>query len=220
MQLIIGNKNYSSWSMRPWVLLKHFDIPFEEVRVPLFVEGFQQELAKYSPTLKVPVLIDGDSTIWDSLAIVEYLSEKYLRGRALPEDLQQRAECRSYCSEMHAGFAAIRTQLPMNCRARRRLELTSEVLHECQRVDQLWSDARKKYQSTGDYLFGEYSLADCMYAPMVMRFRTYGVKLSATSQAYVEFALKNSALVQWLDEALQEVEILAGEHERGEELVP
>lgn len=220
MQLIIGNKNYSSWSMRPWVLLRHFEIPFEEVRVPLFVDGFEKELAKYSPTLKVPVLIDGDSSVWDSLAIVEYVSEKYLAGAALPENLQQRAQCRSYCSEMHSGFSAIRNQLPMNCRARRKLEFSPEVLSECKRVDQLWSEARNKYQSDGDYLFGEFSLADCMYAPMAMRFRTYGVELSTASQVYLELLLSNSAVAQWQGEAEQEKEVLSAAYEVGEELLP
>lgn len=219
MQLVIGNKNYSSWSMRPWVLLRHFEIPFEEIRVPLFVDGFEKELAKYSSTLKVPVLMDGDSSVWDSLAIVEYVSEKYLAGAALPENLQQRAQCRSYCCEMHSGFTAIRSQLPMNCRARRKLEFTPEVLAECKRVDQLWSEARAKYQSAGDYLFGEFSLADCMYAPMAMRFRTYGVELSATSQAYLERLLKNSAVSQWQGEAEQEKEVLSAVYEVGENLL-
>lgn len=218
MQLVIGNKNYSSWSMRPWVLLKHFEIPFEEIRVPLFVEGFEEELASYSPSLKVPVLIEGDNKIWESLAIAEYVSEKYLAGKGLPRDLQTRAQCRAYCSEMHAGFTAIRSQLPMNCRARRKLEISSEVLIESQRVDLLWSEARDKYRTAGDYLFGEFSLADCMYAPMAMRFHTYGVELSAASRAYMEFLLENSAVRQWQKEAMQETEVIAL-HEVGEELV-
>jgi glutathione S-transferase len=219
VQLVIGNKNYSSWSMRPWVLLRHFAIAFDEIRVPLFVEGYEKELAKYSPTLKVPVLLDGDSRIWDSLAIGETVSEKYLAGIALPEDLRARAECRSYCCEMHAGFMAIRSQLPMNCRARRKLAFTPEVLMECQRVDQLWAEARKQYRSAGDYLFGEFSLADCMYAPMAMRFQTYGVKLSDASQAYLQFLLKNPAVAQWQAEAEQELEVLSAAYEVGEELI-
>lgn len=218
MQLVIGNKNYSSWSMRPWILLRHFEIPFEEVQVPLFIDGFEKELARYSPTLKVPVLIDGKFSIWDSLAILEYVSEKYLAGAALPEDLQQRAQCRSYCSEMHSSFTAIRSQLPMNCRARRKLEFTPQALTECKRVDQLWSEARSKYQSAGDYLFGKFSLADCMYAPMAMRFRTYGVELSTASQTYLEFLLKNSAVAQWQGEAEQEKEVLSAPYEAGEDL--
>ena len=218
MQLVIGNKNYSSWSMRPWLLLRHFEIPFEEIRVPLFVDGFEQVLARYSPTLRVPVLIDGDTTVWDSLAILEYVSEKFLAGTGLPEDMQQRAQCRSYCSEMHSGFAAIRSQLPMNCRASRKLVFTPEVSSECQRIDQLWSEARDKHHAAGDYLFGKFSLADCMYAPIAVRFQTYGVKLSAVSQAYLEFLLENSAVVRWRTEAEQETEVLSM-HEVGEELI-
>ncbi|PCJ26406.1 MAG: glutathione S-transferase [SAR86 cluster bacterium] len=208
MQLVIGNKNYSSWSMRPWILLRHFEISFEEIRIPLFTEGYEIELSRYSPTLKVPVLLDGENRIWDSLAILEYVSEKYLKGLALPKDLNTRALCRSYCSEMHAGFMEIRSQMPMNCRARKEIEFTPEVLTQCKRLDQLWAEARSRHCSRGSYLFGDFSLADCMFAPMAMRFRTYGVKISDTSQAYLDFLLENPAILQWQESASKELEIL------------
>lgn len=219
MQLIIGNKNYSSWSLRPWLLLKHFDVPFEEVGIALFTEGYQQELAQYSPSLRVPVLKDGESTIWDSLAICEYVSEKYLQGLALPANIEERALCRAYCSEMHSGFMAIRSEMPMNCRTRKRLEITAAAEVDCRRVDMLFSDARAQFSSGGDYLFGEFSLADCMFAPIVMRFTTYGIGLSESSQKYVRTMLQNTALSLWVEDAQNESHILA-DFELGEEISP
>lgn len=208
MQLVIGNKNYSSWSMRPWLLLRHHNVPFDEIKVALFSDGYEQVLARYSPSMRVPVLIDAGHTVWDSLAICEYLSERYLAHGAFPQDIYQRARCRSYCSEMHAGFTAIRSQLPMNCRARRRVELTPEVTKEIRRVDQIWSEARKQFGSGGDYLFGAFSVADCMFAPMAMRFHTYSVALSDTARAYVATLLENAAVQQWRADARAEAEVL------------
>ena len=214
MRLIIGNQNYSSWSMRPWILLRHFKLDFEEVRIPLFVDAYQDRLREYSPTLKVPVLLDNDVCIWDSLAILEYLSEKYLDGRGFPESQERRGVCRSYCSEMHSGFVAIRTALPMNCRASRSTEISEEVKLECQRIDSLWSQAIADSAGFGDYLFGDFSLADCMFAPVAMRFKTYGIQLSKNSQKYVETLLNNLAIVDWLEDAKNETETLS-EYEIG-----
>lgn len=219
MQLVIGNKNYSSWSLRPWLLLKHFDIPFEEIAIALFTEGYQQQLAQYSPTLRVPVLKDGDSTVWDSLAICEYVSEKYLQGTALPTNIEDRALCRAYCSEMHSGFMAIRSEMPMNCRARKSLQITEQAEVDCRRIDRLFSDARAQFSQRGDYLFGEFSLADCMFAPIVMRFATYGIELSESSQEYVRTMLQNAALSVWVEDAQNESQILT-DFELGEEISP
>ena len=204
MQLVIGNKNYSSWSMRPWVLLRHFQISFDEVRIPLFSEGYRERLRQFSPTLKVPVLIDKGHTIWDSLAICEYISEHYQYGEALPEERFERACCRSYCAEMHSGFAAIRSEMPMNCT----LIPGGEARAEVRRIDELWSNILGRTESAGRYLFGNFSLADCMYAPMAMRFHTYAISLSEISQTYVESLLENPAIKQWRDAAAQEIEIL------------
>lgn len=217
MQLVIGNKNYSSWSLRPWLLLKHFEIPFEEIAIALFTDGYQQQLAQYSPALRVPVLKDGDSTVWDSLAICEYVSEKYLQGSALPSNIEERALCRAYCSEMHSSFMAIRSEMPMNCRARKRLQLTAAAGVDCRRVDQLFSDARAQFSSRGDYLFGDFSLADCMFAPVVMRFITYGINLSDCSQQYVTTMLQNRALGDWIEAARNEPQVLPV-FELGEEI--
>ncbi len=218
MKLVIGNKNYSSWSMRAWVLLRHFEVAFEEIRIPLFIDGYQDELRNYSPTLRVPVLIDGDNTVWDSLAICEYVSEKYLDGRALPENVERRARCRSYCCEMHSGFMSIRNQLPMNCRAKRQLEVSVEAKSEIKRIDALFSDARQLAADNGDYLFGPFSIADCMFAPVAMRFSTYAVELSELSQKYIDTLLNNYAVKQWREQAMQESEILP-DFEFGDDLV-
>ncbi len=217
MQLVIGTKNYSSWSLRPWLLLRHHNISFEEVGIALFTEGYQQELAKYSPTLRVPVLIDGDITVWDSLAICEYVSEKYLEGAALPENREARAICRAYCSEMHSGFTAIRSEMPMNCRARKILKISSAAEQECRRVDQLFAQARAQYSASGAYLFGEFSLADCMFAPIALRFQTYGIELSEPSQKYVRKLLQNSALSEWLADARNEAQRLP-DYEVGQDI--
>ncbi len=217
LKLVIGNKNYSSWSMRPWVLLSHFNIAFDEVRVPLFSDDYQEKLAEFSPTLKVPVLIDGNTTIWDSLAICEYVSEKYLSGAPLPATAKERAICRAYCAEMHAGFFAIRNQLPMNCRARKKLSLNSELDAEIARILGLWDEAREKYQDQGPYLFGDFSIADAFYAPVVMRFLTYGVSLSPLSQEYVANMVQNEAVQAWVQGAKSETEVLP-DFELGEPL--
>ncbi len=208
LKLVIGNKNYSSWSMRPWVLLTHFNIAFEEVRVPLFTDNYQQELAKYSPTLKVPVLIDGDTTIWDSLAICEYLSDKYLGGAALPSSAKERALCRAYCAEMHGGFFTIRNQMPMNCRARRRFDFNVELEGEIARIMRLWEQAREDYGKAGEYLFGNFSMADAFYAPVVMRFLTYGVPLSSVAEEYTTTIAGNDAVSGWVSGARSETEEL------------
>lgn len=196
MKLVIGAKNYSSWSMRPWLLLSHFQLDFEEVIIKLFTPGYKVELSKYSPTLRVPVLLDRSKVIWDSLAICEYVSEQYLDGQGLPRDGLQRAICRAYCSEMHSGFMAIRNSLPMNCRAKRLITLNKNVLVEVSRVDQLWCDALA--ESGGPYLFGQFSLADCMFAPIVMRFSTYQVVVSEQGQDYMNAILSNPAVQAWV----------------------
>lgn len=219
MQLVIGNKNYSSWSLRPWLLLRHFELPFEEVSVALFTAGYQDELAKYSPTLRVPVLREGNYTIWDSLAICEYVSEKHLNARAFPADIMERALCRAYCSEMHSGFMAIRSEMPMNCRARKRLQVSAAAEAECRRVEQLFAEARARFAGGGEYLFGQFSVADCMYAPLVMRFMTYGIELSAPGREYMETMLQNPALIAWIEAAGNESQVLP-DFELGQDISP
>lgn len=217
MKLVIGNKNYSSWSMRPWLLLRHHGIDFEEIRVPLFSEGYQQILARYSPSMRVPVLLDADLAIWDSLAICEYVSERYLQGKGYPAEMLERARCRSYCNEMHSGFTSIRSQLPMNCRARRCLQLSAEVQTEVKRVDQIWSELRETHAQNGSYLFGQFGIADCMFAPMVMRFHTYQITPSAPARAYMDSLLAHPAVGHWLATARIETDVLP-QYEVGEQI--
>jgi glutathione S-transferase len=216
MELVIGNQNYSSWSLRPWLLLSHFDIAFDETKVFLFEENTHQTLADYSPTFKVPVLVDDkhgkDLTIWDSLAICEYISEQYLKGRGWPENPNDRATARSYCAEMHSGFPALRQSLPMNCRATRKVHLTEQCIRDIQRVDGMWQDALNRHD--GDWLFGDFSIADCMFAPVASRFATYQIEVSDTSQTYIDRILTLPSMKRWYDAALQEKQVI-GEDEAG-----
>lgn len=217
MKLVIGNKNYSSWSLRPWLLLSEHKIPFEEIRVALSQANTKTLLAQYSDTGLVPVLHDNGLVICDSLAICEYVSERYLHGRGWPENYKLRAQARSYCAQMHSGFTTIRSLLPMNCRAKRRVPMTDSLAQEIKRVDALWAQARHNYANLGPWLFGQFSIADCMFAPVVLRFHTYGIDLSATSSAYVQTMLGNAALGRWLEDAKQETEII-DEDEAGTEV--
>jgi len=209
MKLVIGNKNYSSWSMRPWLLLKHFDITFEEIRIPLFTTTFEQELAAYTEANKVPVLHDGDIRVWDSLAICEYVSEQYLDGKGWPRDSLTRALARSASAEMHSSFSHIREHMPMNCRAQRNIDFSPAMLGEIQRVDALWQDLRQRYMEKGPWLCGDFSIADCMYAPMASRFHSYLPELSLISQAYVSSILAHPGLLQWYRESAAESEIIS-----------
>jgi glutathione S-transferase len=211
MKLIIGNKNYSSWSLRPWLLLNHFNLAFEEIRIPLDTPEFTSTLAQYSAAGKVPVLQDKGIEIWDSLAICEYISEQYLDGKGWPADALARAQARSASAEMHSSFMAVRSSMPMNCRSSRIISISSEADKEIKRIDQLWSQLRGNYGNNGDYLFGEFSIADCMFAPMVSRFNSYLPELGETSQHYVKTVINNSAMQQWYEQAAMETEVLERE---------
>lgn len=196
MLLVIGNYNYSSWSLRPWVAMKVFGFAFDEKRVPLYGPGAKEEILRYSPAGKVPVLIDGATTVWDSLAIMEYLAEK--NPRVWPSDALERARARSISAEMHSGFPNLRTHMSMNVRKRYPGKgRTPEVLSEIRRIDEIWSQAK------GPFLFGPFSAADAMYAPVVLRFRTYDVKVA---QAYCDAMLALPAMQAWIAAAEREVE--------------
>lgn len=209
IKLVIGNKNYSSWSLRPWLLLSAFDIPFEEIRIPLFTQDTRSELAKYTRAGKVPVLHDGGIIVWDSLAICEYVSERYLAGKGWPSDSKARAEARSCCAEMHSGFFTLREKMPMNCRAAgRRVDMTPDLKKDIARIDNLWSDSREEYSASGPWLFGTFSIADCMFAPVVFRFNTYSPEVSATSRKYMKHVLSHPNVMQWLEQAVKEPEVI------------
>ena len=196
LTLIIGLKNYSTWSLRPWILLKHLDEPFTEVALTHYRDDFRTEIAKYSPAGRVPVLIDDDLHIWDSLAIVEHLAEK--TGRGWPEDRAARALARSVSAEMHSGFQALRSQCPMNIRATgRRVEQTPELLRDIARIDEIWRDSRRRFGREGPWLLGDYSIADAMFLPVVSRFTTYGAEVSPESREYMQVALADPAFGEW-----------------------
>lgn len=209
MKLVIGNKNYSSWSLRPWLLLRMHGLPFEEVRIPLSQDTTREALAAHTQAGKVPVLHDGDLTVWDSLAICEYLSECYLSGAGWPASRHERAEARALSAEMHAGFVELRTCMPMNCRASGRQVPISETLEaEIKRIEQIWAQGCERYGHRGPWLFGEFSIADCMFAPVAFRFASYGVKLSAPAETYRQTLLRSAPMQQWAEQAKAEPEVI------------
>jgi glutathione S-transferase len=201
--LVIGNKNYSSWSLRPWMLLRHLGLAFDELQIPLSQPGTHLAIAQHSPSGRVPVLKHGQLTLWESIAIGEYLCE--LTGNGWPRERAARTHARVLSAEMHAGFGALRSQWPMNARATgRRTPMTAELRADIERIDALWSDCRARFGAHGAWLFGEYSLADAMYAPVALRFRSYGATLSPPAQTYLETVLQDSPLQQWLAAAALE----------------
>ncbi len=209
LRLVIGNRNYSSWSLRAWFLLAAQELEFDVIRVPLSVASSALELRKYSPAARVPVLLDGEAVIWDSLSICEYVSERYLDNRGWPVDILQRAEARSCCAEMHSGFFLLRERMPMNCRAEgRRVEIDEDLNMEIQRILSMWEGLRENYASAGPWLFGEFSIADCMYAPVVMRFHTYDVDVNDMVEAYMETVLSHPKIEYWLQQARKETETI------------
>jgi glutathione S-transferase len=205
--LAIGNKNYSSWSMRPWLVLRQAGIPFEEVRIPLYRPESAVELAAWSPSGKVPALHDGDIRVWDSLAICEYLHERFPELQLWPANAAARAVARSVCAEMHAGFDALRRDMSMNIRARYPdMGRTPECLADIKRILAIWTGCRARFGSGGDFLFGRFGIADAMYAPVVLRFQTYGVALTGAAKDYADAVLALPALQAWVADAVAETE--------------
>lgn len=205
LKLVIGDKNLSSWSLRPWLLLRHLGLAFEEIRLPLDTPRFRDEIGRYSPARRVPVLLDGELRVWDSLAICEYLDEKS-GGRAWPREIATRAHARSASAEMHSGFTALRTAWSMRA-ATRGIEVPPgpAVLADIERIDEIWSSCRAEYAADGPWLFGRYCVADAMYAPVVLRFNTYGAQLSAAAGAYFATVLQDQNIQDWIRDAGQEV---------------
>jgi glutathione S-transferase len=205
LTLVIGNKNYSSWSLRPWMLLKHLGLEFREELIPLDTPTFKDQIAQHGPSGRVPVLKHGDITVWDSLAICEYVAE--LTGKGWPKDRTARAFARSVCAEMHSGFVTLRTQWPFNARARnRRPAFTPALEADVDRIDEIWIDCRRQFGESlgGPWLFGEYTIADAMYAPVVLRFHTYRAQVSDTSRWYMASVLEDAALQEWVQAAQKE----------------
>jgi glutathione S-transferase len=207
--LVIGNKNYSSWSLRAWLLLKQLDIPFSEVRIPLDTHTWRREIREHSPSQMVPALKDGEHVVWDSLAICEYLSEQFGDGRGWPQSVQARAAARSVSAEMHAGFAALRQALPMNCRRRvAGFRAPEEAAGNIRRIFQVWRWCRETWGSEGAFLFGDFCIADAMYAPVVSRFKTYGVPTGPVENAYMDAVVGLDAMQEWLLSAAKESEVI------------
>lgn len=208
MKLVIGNKNYSSWSMRPWFLLKQAGIAFAEHRISLGAPDFAEQVARFSPTGRVPVLIDGAVTVWDSLAICEYLAEKFPDQALWPRAAAARAHARSICAEMHAGFSDLRSQMTMNLTARLPgFGWNVAVQRDIDRITAIWQNCLER--SGGPFLFGTFSIADAYYAPVVSRFVTYDVKLPEGAERYVETLWSLPVTATWIAEASLENEFIA-----------
>lgn len=219
MQLYIGNKNYSSWSMRPWVLMRQFGIPFDEVmlRFDGFEPGsrFKQAITRLSPTGRVPLLVDDGLAVWDTLAIAEYLAEKYADRGLWPRHTADRARARSLCAEMHSGFGALRSHCPMNIEASlpavgaKVMAEQAGVRIDLARISAMWMDALAA--SGGPFLFGDYSIADAYFAPVVMRLRTYALPVSDAVATYMAQVVASAGVGAWMRDALAEQEFLAFE---------
>jgi glutathione S-transferase len=207
--LIIGNKNYSSWSLRPWVFLKQFKIEFEEKRIALFTETTDNELSEYGSDFKVPVLKDGELTLWDSLSILEYLSENHLDSNGWPLDSSARAIARSVSAEMHSSFINVRNELPMNCRKTfQDIQLSLAAKKEVERIKFLWRTCRAKFGTEGEWLFGAYSIADAMFSPIALRFAGYNIPLDGIEKAYVNSVLNQPCIKEWIEAGKLEKEVI------------
>jgi glutathione S-transferase len=217
MKLYIGNKNYSSWSMRPWVMLKQAGITFEEVMVRFDSfsgdSQFKQRLGKVSPAGKVPVLVDGEVIVWDTLAIAEYVAEKYPEKKLWPQATAARAKARSVCAEMHSGFISLRGACPMNIEAQLHefgaiaMRDKEGVRHDVGRIVEMWSELLREHG--GPMLFGEFTIADAYYAPVCMRFKTYSIPLPAAISAYVDRVCALPGVAAWIADALNEHDFIA-----------
>ncbi len=208
--LYIGNKNYSSWSLRPWLAMKAAGIPFEEKMILLFDENWKENIAAISPSACVPVLTDGELVIWETMAILEYLAERHPEKNLWPEDAAARAVARAVSNEMHAGFNALRGSMPMNIRKSHPGKGMGEgVAGDIARISQIWNDCRSRFGAGGPYLFGAFTIADAMFAPVVSRFTTHVVDLDPVSAAYRDTIQAMPEMIAWSDAARAEPWIVA-----------
>ncbi len=203
LKLVIGDRNYSSWSLRPWLAIRQAGLPCEDVLIRLYESTTKSQLLQHSPSGKVPCLIDGDTVVWDSLAICEYIAEK---APALwPADSARRAEARSVSAEMHSGFGALRNCMPMDIRAEKRGEgRNAEVDVDIARIIAIWERCRSRFAADGPFLFGVFSVADAMFAPVVWRFRSYGIELPPLAKAWAETMCALPSMQEWRAAALAE----------------
>lgn len=210
LKLVIGNKNYSSWSFRPWIAMKVAGIAFEEEVISLDAADFKARVGTISGTGKVPALADGGVKVWESLAILEYLDEKFPHARLWPAEAAARAHARAIAAEMHAGFVPLRRHLPMNMwRPVILRDLTPEVQANVRRIEAMWTDCRTRFGAAGAFLFGGFGAADAMYAPVVSRFHTYGVEVAPAARAYMDAVMALPAWREWRTAALAEPWVLA-----------
>jgi glutathione S-transferase len=207
--LVIGNKNYSSWSLRPWIAMKVAGITFEERLISLDAAEFKERVREISATGKVPALSDGGTPVWESLAILEYLAEKFPNAGLWPTQPQARAHARAIAAEMHAGFSALRRHFPMNVRRPvKSREATPEAATDIRRIEAMWTDCRARYGQAGPFLFGAFGAADAMYAPVASRFQTYAIELAPPARAYMEAVLSLPAFSEWRVAAAKEPWVL------------
>jgi glutathione S-transferase len=204
-KLIIGNRNYSSWSLRAWLVMKRVNAAFDEIVIPLYQPSSKPAILEYSPSGKVPALIHGAVSVWDSLSIAEYLHEQFPEAKLWPADPAARAYARSISAEMHSGFRELRGALPMNIRAvSPGRPVTAAVQEDIDRILAIWRDARGKFGAGGDMLFGEFSIADAMFAPVVMRFMSYAVSLDQVATDYVSALVALPDMAEWIAAAKNE----------------
>jgi glutathione S-transferase len=210
LKLVIGNKNYSSWSMRPWLALKVAGVAFEEVFIPLYTgEADKKRILAVTPSGKVPALIDGDVTVWDSLAIIEYVAERFPQAALWPEDRAARAHARSISAEMHSGFMALRNECGMNLhRPVGAIALSAEARANIARIQDIWRECRQRYGKSGPFLFGGFSGADAMFAPVVHRFRTYAIEGTPAARDYMAAMMALPAFEEWTRAALAETLVI------------
>lgn len=205
LKLVIANKLYSSWSMRPWLVLRAFGIPFEEIVIPLRLPESKARVLDYSPSGKVPALIDGDETVWESMAIIETIAETYPGMAIWPEDRAARMHARAISNEMHSGFQPLRQGCPMHLGARYQTpEMTDGIKANIDRLEVIWAEARSRFGAGGPFLYGTFSAADAMYAPVVTRLDTYSIPVSTVTRAYMDRILSHPDVVAWRDAALVE----------------
>jgi glutathione S-transferase len=210
-QLIIGNKNYSSWSLRPWLALKVAGVPFEEVFVRIMIPETPKALAKYKATGKVPLLAHNGLVIWDSLAIIEYAAETWGTKPVWPKNKKARARARSVAAEMHSSFGALRNACPMNLRRPKKLPpggVSDAVAKDVARIEAIWAECRKEFGKGGPFLFGKFSAADAMFAPVCTRLDTFAIPVSKASRAYMDAVIATPAFQQWKADAAKETWII------------
>jgi glutathione S-transferase len=211
LKLVIGNKNYSSWSMRAWLALRAGNIAFDEIFIPLYTDdkADKERILSFSGSGKVPTLVDGDITVWDSLAIIEYVAERFPEARLWPDDRARRAHARSICAEMHSGFLPLRNECGMNLhRPVGPVDLSADARANVARIERIWLECRERYGALGPFLFGPFGAADAMFAPVVHRFRTYAIEVAPEARAYMETMMALPAFQEWTKAALAETLVI------------